>query len=123
MKIRIRENSIRLRLTKSEVGKFCAEGFFERKTQFPNGTFTYALQATDSIKAIAASISNQKIVLLISKSLTKDWYTNEKIGFEHTQQLTNGSSLYLLIEKDFVCMDTSVEDQSDNYPNPSQERN
>jgi hypothetical protein len=24
----------------------------------------------------------------------------------------------LLVEKDFVCLDNTIEDQSDNYPNP-----
>ena len=28
-------------------------------------------------------------------------------------------SLYLLIEKDFACLDHSSEDQSDNYENPN----
>jgi hypothetical protein len=27
--------------------------------------------------------------------------------------------LFLLIEKDFVCLDNTFEDQSDNYPNPN----
>ena len=26
--------------------------------------------------------------------------------------------LYILIEKDFKCLDNTIEDQSDNYPNP-----
>ena len=30
-----------------------------------------------------------------------------------------GKDLFLLIEKDFVCLDHTFEDQSDNYPNPN----
>jgi hypothetical protein len=33
--------------------------------------------------------------------------------------LGNGQSLKLLLEKDFVCLDHTDEDQSDNYPNPN----
>jgi hypothetical protein len=29
------------------------------------------------------------------------------------------NSLYLLVEKDFVCLDETSEDQSDNYENPN----
>jgi len=30
-----------------------------------------------------------------------------------------GVQLHLLLEKDFVCLDNTAEDQSDNYPNPN----
>jgi hypothetical protein len=45
--------------------------------------------------------------------MAKNWATTEKVGFEET----NGP-LYLLVEKDFKCLDNVAEDQSDNYPNP-----
>jgi hypothetical protein len=32
--------------------------------------------------------------------------------------MENGKELFLLLEKDFVCLDETIEDQSDNYPNP-----
>ena len=37
----------------------------------------------------------------------------ERVGFEE-----KGDPLYLLVEKDFTCLDQVEEDQSDNYPNP-----
>ena len=40
-------------------------------------------------------------------------------GFQHKQALSNGKELFLLVEKDFVCLDNTFEDQSDNYPNPN----
>lgn len=38
----------------------------------------------------------------------------DKIGVDGQSGKVN-----LLIEKDFVCIDNTTEDQSDNYPNPS----
>ena len=43
---------------------------------------------------------------------------SNKVGFSHIFVLNSGTKLKLLVEKDFVCMDETVEDQSDNYPNP-----
>jgi hypothetical protein len=40
------------------------------------------------------------------------------IGFDNTIDMDNGRKLFLLIEKDFVCLDHTLEDQSDNYENP-----
>ena len=37
----------------------------------------------------------------------------DRVGFEETV-----SGLHLLVEKDFTCLDSIEEDQSDNYPNP-----
>ena len=43
---------------------------------------------------------------------------SNKVGFSHIFVLNSGTQLNLLVEKDFVCMDETVENQSDNYPNP-----
>jgi hypothetical protein len=45
--------------------------------------------------------------------MANEWVATEKVGFESTD-----NELYLLIEKDFKCLDDVAEDQSDNYPNP-----
>ncbi len=37
----------------------------------------------------------------------------DEVGFENEQ-----GKLFLLVEKDFTCLDNVSEDQSDNYPNP-----
>lgn len=118
MKIRIKGNSIRYRMTKSEVKAFCDTGYFEKKTQFPNAIFTYALQREDTHENIEAHFNKNRILLTISKNLVHEWATNNKVGFQYNLPLETGKSLSLLIEKDFVCMDETVEDQSDNYPNP-----
>ena len=118
MKIRIKENSIRFRLTKSEVQKLCDEGVFEQQTKFDDSVFSYAVKASAAFKNLQAQFSNGTITLLVPNELLREWYKNEKVGFYHTQNLNNGESLSLTLEKDFVCMDETIEDQSDNYPNP-----
>lgn len=118
MKIRIKENSVRLRLTRTEVETFCRTGRFEEQTQFPNGTFTYALQVKETIENIDALLYENGITIGISKNLIAGWATNTRVGFQYTIPFNHETGLSLLIEKDFVCMDQSAEDQSDNYPNP-----
>ena len=46
------------------------------------------------------------------------WKKSDRVGFQHTMALEKGKELFLLLEKDFVCLDETIEDQSDNYPNP-----
>lgn len=118
MKIRIKGNSVRLRLTKTEVENFCEAGYFEEHTQFPNSVFTYALQRKENIRHIEADFVENKMIVTIPKSMVTDWSTNDKIGFEHYYSLPDQRQLFVLIEKDFTCLDQTIEDQSDNYPNP-----
>ena len=118
MKIRIRGNSIRYRLTRPEVETFCKTGYFEDSTDFGNKKFTYALQAKEGIEMLDASFEENKIILYLDKQKSKDWFMSKKVGFSHIVTIDNGKELSLLLEKDFVCMDETVEDQSNNYPNP-----
>jgi hypothetical protein len=53
------------------------------------------------------------------KSIADEWTESNEVGFQHIQILPNGTELFLLVEKDFVCLDNTFEDQSDNYPNPN----
>ena len=117
MKLRIKGNSLRMRLTKNEVNKLAETGYLEEQTVFPYNRFIYALQKTDDA-ALSASFESNKITMLVPGSFVKDWPGNNVIGLDAKMPLTGNESLYLLIEKDFVCLDDSTEDQSDNYENP-----
>lgn len=118
MKIRIKDNSIRFRLTRSEVETLSKEGAFESHTTVGTQNLRYRVQAHSKVPALDAKLYPLAVTLLVNKQLATHWSTNDTVG--HYHQLTNpdGSTLDLLLEKDFVCMDETVEDQSDNYPNP-----
>nr|WP_299382818.1 hypothetical protein [Allomuricauda sp.] len=118
MKIRIKGNSVRYRLTKTEVETFCEEGIYSEQTQFNARTFIYRLEAKKGINGLQASFDGSAITMFVPEEITKTWADSSRVGYENTIKLQNGSDLYLLLEKDFVCMDETVEDQSDNYPNP-----
>ena len=118
MKIRIKGNSVRLRLTKTEVENLSNKGSFSEKITFPNNTLKYTICAKEGIEHMNASYEENTISILIPKKDCLDWPTNSKIGFQHTIKLNKDLGLSILVEKDFVCMDETVEDQTDNYPNP-----
>lgn len=117
MKIRIRGNSVRFRLTKSEVDTFGSEGYVEEKTEFGNSSFVYALQKSDG-DSIQASFDGMKITMLVPEDIQKKWVGTQVVGFDNMIDLGNGKELYLLLEKDFKCLDETIEDQSDNYEHP-----
>lgn len=101
MKIRIKGNSIRYRLTKAEVEIFSKEGYCAEKTVFNTGVLTYALRAVEGIDNLTANFEHQTITMCLPMSDCQSWATNNRIGFEHKMVLEDGQILALLLEKDF----------------------
>jgi hypothetical protein len=119
MKIRIKGNSIRIRLTKTEVNTISIAGYLQEETSFGNDSFIYALQRVEKGNALSAKLEQNKITLFVPAALTKDWPVNSIISFDAHMPIAGDKTLYLLLEKDFVCLDHTTEDQSDNYANPN----
>ncbi|WP_031429049.1 DUF7009 family protein [Flavimarina sp. Hel_I_48] len=122
MKIRIKQNSIRFRLTRSEVEQVCKQGHYEEETDFNSGQFRYSVCTKEGIENLEAYFIENRITLYLPDTYATQWLDSEQVGFEHNMPLENGKELLLLLEKDFVCMDDNREDQSDNYPNPMAEK-
>lgn len=117
MKIRIQRNSVRFRLSKSEVGQLENTGYIEETTDFGSSQLTYAVQRSGAAD-LTADFEQHKITLNVPANRLEGWAANTTVGFEGNMPLGDGNSLYLLIEKDFKCLDNVSEDQSDNYDNP-----
>jgi hypothetical protein len=118
MKIRIKGNSIRYRLTKSEVETLAETGYYREETQFPDRTFGYTIKADAGTRELDADFSADTITMYVNLNKSVAWAKNDVVGFSSEIKTPSGTTLSLLLEKDFVCMDNTAEDQSDNYPNP-----
>jgi len=115
MKLRIKENSIRFRLTKSEVESFAASGIIEEVVRFNQQNFSYSLEKVFGRK-LTASFENGKITVSVPIETANQWTDSEEISLEG-----NDGELRLLIEKDFACLKPRKgEDESNNFPHPNQ---
>ena len=112
MKIRIKGNSLRYRLSMSDIAKFEREGCVEEMVDFGRSQLTYTLQRS-AVQSLEAEFVNNKIVVFMPYKWAEEWIESDRVGFEQI------GPLYLLVEKDFQCLDNVAEDQSDNYPNPN----
>ena len=119
MKLRIKGNSVRLRLTKTDVATIARSGYLEDITDFGPSKLIYALASKPEVLEMNARFNDNKIEIQVPESMVTGWPENDIVGFEANMPLPDGSSLYLLIEKDFACLDHTNEDQRDNYENPN----
>ena len=121
MKLRIRENSIRLRLTRSEVACVAKEGVLESQTDFGNQKFRFVLVAQENSAGLSASFEQNTIRVIAPKTLVSNWAKSEEVGLYGEQTTSTEERLTIALEKDFSCLDRSraEDDEADAYPHPS----
>lgn len=117
MKLRIKGNSVRLRLSKTEVDQIASVGMVQEQTIFGDDVFTYQLLKKNT-KQVRAVLENNCLTVYIPDAFADKWAGNNVTGIDNKAGDGSLPQLYILIEKDFKCIDNSEEDQSDNYDNP-----
>lgn len=118
MKLRIKGNSVRIRVNKLEVGKLSDTGYLQEDVLFAGNKFVYALHSTESGHELSAVLDSNKMTMLVPKELIQNWPHNNIVGFEAKMPVGKNDVLYLLLEKDFACLD-DTEAKSDYYENPN----
>jgi len=119
MKIRIQGNSVRMRLSRTEVELLCKEGYIQENTVFGSSVFSYAVKQDPLLHELAAAFHDNRITMYVPATFLENWTKNSIVGLDARMRVGSDQELHLLIEKDFKCLDAE-EDQSDNYDNPNQ---
>ena len=122
MKLRIRENTIRLRLKQGEVATLASGEPVVEQTQFPGSVLTYSLRASD-LEAPTASFENGELAVYLPRSIVDTWASSDQVSIAGEQPLADSGALSLLVEKDFQCLspgdDRLPEDDADTYRHPN----
>jgi hypothetical protein len=123
MKLRIQDNSVRLRLTKTEVDRLDGDGEVAALTAFPGEqALRYAVKCSASA-SIGARFEADAIVVTIPAAEVHDWATSDRVSIYGSELLAGGDSLAILVEKDFTCLQPRAgEDESDMFPHPREGR-
>jgi hypothetical protein len=121
MKLRLLDDSIRLRLSRSDVTAAAEQRAVAGQTRFPFGSaFTYVLEALPNGAAASASYAEDCMAVGLPAADISAWADDDTaISLRAEVQLPDGNRLKLLVEKDFTCLThRHDEDQSDLFPNP-----
>lgn len=121
MKLRIRDNSVRLRLMRGEVEILREQGIVAARTGFPGGReLRYEVESSPANVTPAAFFSDNVLTVRLPEATVLAWATTEQVSIEGDQVLVDGDTLRVLVEKDFVCLTgRDDEDESDMYPHPN----
>ena len=121
MKIRILDDSVRLRLERAEVDAIGRGEPVESATRFPGGgTFRYRLET--GAAQTHATFDDGCICLAVPADAARQWAETEtNVSLTGEGALPDGQ-LRLLIEKDFECLEPrDGESQSNRFRNPKAE--
>jgi hypothetical protein len=124
MKLRIKGNAIRLRLTKSELKTLKVAKKISEKTNFGiNNCFHYVLSTSEMSTELEVIYDQQGIHVIIPSILANDWIMTDEVSIHLEKVVDQENTLQVLIEKDFQCLKVREgEDESDQFPNPNIEK-
>ncbi len=116
MKLRIRGDSVRLRLKKSEVEAIGAGRSVVEQTRFPGSVLIYRLDVTND-ESVSADFSQGELAIRLPRAAAANW-----AGADEVSLLGDTGGLSVLVEKDFQCLAPGHhrpdEDDEDTYPHP-----
>jgi hypothetical protein len=122
MKLRVRGNSLRLRLSRREVAQVARGEAVRETTAFsPVSRLEYVLETTDD-RELGARFEDGLVRVGIPGSMAREWASSSMVSLKAEQPVGN-ESLRILIEKDFTCLkprEHESEDESDLFPNPNE---
>ncbi|MGK0224205.1 MAG: hypothetical protein ACI9ON_003455 [Limisphaerales bacterium] len=122
MKLRIRGNTVRLRLTRGEVEAIGRGELVEESTHFPDGSVLRYQMVPGGVQEASQSSNDEGHLIRIEvpSVVATNWAENEEqVCLTGDQPFVVGP-LEILVEKDFDCVTPRAgEDIVDTYPNPN----
>lgn len=120
MKLRIRGNTVRIRVSQSEMAEIANAGFAQDSAEFgPGSRLIYRVEVAPK-GPISASYAGDCINVRLPREAVDRWQRPEEVSIEGEQPLDDGERLLILVEKDFACLAPREggEDETDLFPNP-----
>ncbi len=119
MKLRVRGDSIRLRLTRSEVDALARDGRVEERVRFGGGvSLAYAVESAD-VAAMEARYEGDRITVRFPRAEVVAWAAGDAVGMRAERSVEGSEVLRVAVEKDFACLSVREgEDDRDAFAHP-----
>jgi hypothetical protein len=121
MKLRIQGNSLRLRISQSELAALMQDAQLEATIALgiaSGTTLTYSLKHRAGANNVALDYSASCITVTLSTAAATHWAQGNDVGI-YGSVPTSAGPLELMIEKDFACLDGTDMENADTFPNPN----
>ena len=124
MKLRIKDNSIRLRLTQTEVEQIGNGDQIHNNLNFTGGERVSYLLVGSAVENPEIDYKDNRISISVPTEILTIWANSNEVSLLYELSLDHDNVLKLLIEKDFACLTPREdEDESDLFPHPEKGKN
>jgi hypothetical protein len=121
MKLRIKGNSLRLRVSRSELARFLAGERVAETIRFAaaaEAKLTYALERGAHAGGASVRYCAQEVIVSLSDEQAQCWSQESEVGVYTLVGIAPEGLLELIVEKDFACLDRGEEENKDIFANP-----
>ncbi|MGH9604085.1 MAG: DUF7009 family protein [Terracidiphilus sp.] len=121
MKLRIKGNSLRLRVTRPELDRLADSGRVEESIHFAadeRSKLIYALERSPDAAELTVTFNLSTIALVLPAGVVDRWRASGEAGIYATVDLGPEGALEVSIEKDFACLHGDDSGSADSFPNP-----
>ena len=120
MKLRLYQNTARLRLDPDEVARLGVEGRVHGETRFgPLLRLTYALEVSADAGAVGCRTEADGVVVVVPAALAREWIETDRVGFTWEGPAGGGEVLRVTVEKDFPCLHRDGPAEASALPHPA----
>jgi Family of unknown function (DUF7009) len=123
VKIRMKGNSLRLRVARSELARLREGGEIRETIRFdasPEASFTWALETGRQERATTmVRYSPGCIAVVVAPAAMRLWQRDDQVGIYARVDAGADEPLEVIVEKDFACLDGSDADNTDTFENPN----
>ena len=119
MKLRIRDNSLRVRVSRTELTQITKHGYLENTLEFsPGNHLSYRVDVVPNGPA-QAIYKNHCIQIALPSHKVDYWNQVDQVSIGFQLPLGEDKQLVVLVEKDFQCLNPREGDEdADSFPNP-----
>lgn len=110
MKIRCTQDSIRLRVRKSDIALLTKGQKVAEILHFPTGNTLIFTLEIGPVERLQVQYKEASLAVHLPERIAQNWINTEQVGIEDTL-----GQLHLLIEKDFPCAHRPHENKADTF--------
>ncbi len=121
MKLRIKGDSLRLRVAPSEMARLLESGRLEETIHFGAGhdeSLTYALERQANAGSLGVRYQPGRVTVVLPSAEARDWAGGDAVGVYGAVEV-GARHLQVAVEKDWACLDKNEAENGDTFPNPS----
>ena len=121
MKLRIKGNSIRLRITQGEAQKLASGETIKEALHFPEVSWSYSLGVSQS-SYLSAHLRPNQLAIVAPESQLRAWAQSDRVTLDCPQR-DPANEPTILVEKDFACLTPRPgDDDADTFPHPAADK-